>query len=341
MSAADKDYLWIAKLYFCLPLPPEWSQTSDTCETEIFKYNEKQSEFHPCIFYIISLLAYRMKADKRDSSEKAEPIKRNKYHFYRAQDNDVENKDRKTNIIKMHLFNEFQKFMKVNSENLQKDQIGFLLRLLNGKKRVFRSNWVKRPPLINNKNEVKSFNLQNILKLKKLNNNFMNCQVPSQSKYQTLLKINAKVSSMSTQNEVKMKAVPKKHIEFKIQPNDENKRLSETQELVNTSARRKFRVYQNNDVEFYRMKSEVNKNKTNRPKSDFNRGDMYHPTLGKTLYFELNSKSNDQLNLMSGLLKIYNQPSAGKNEYLKDSVKINRTGQRLLSFKVKNEQLVK
>lgn len=49
---------WVAKLYFCLPLPKDWSKTLNSFESEIFICSLIMTPFHPSIGYILKLVEH-------------------------------------------------------------------------------------------------------------------------------------------------------------------------------------------------------------------------------------------------------------------------------------------
>lgn len=81
----DRSLFWIAKFYFCLPLAPGWFAARDSLGSEIFKFEDKQTPFHPSISYVLSLTSFQMNKAVAAPYLPRPAIRKNDLHFVKSQ----------------------------------------------------------------------------------------------------------------------------------------------------------------------------------------------------------------------------------------------------------------
>jgi len=61
----ERSLFWIAKLYFILPLPPDWVMQPTSFDTKKYFFQSLKSDFHPSIAYILFLIYhYRLEENR-------------------------------------------------------------------------------------------------------------------------------------------------------------------------------------------------------------------------------------------------------------------------------------
>jgi hypothetical protein len=125
----ERELFWIAKLYFVLPLPPDWTIVPNSFNTQTFVYQSMVSKFHPSISFILFLLNnYRTSANV--TLPFGSYIQSHKNHFHytinRTFDKSIRNEIKfknpfkllkdsaksDMNIIEVSFFNEYKSFEK-------------------------------------------------------------------------------------------------------------------------------------------------------------------------------------------------------------------------------------
>jgi hypothetical protein len=86
VQSHEKNLFWIGKLYFVLPLPPDWIEQPTSFDTKKFFFQSLKSDFHPSIAYVLFLVHTFRTVDTQVSNLplRAANDHKNSCHFIRS-----------------------------------------------------------------------------------------------------------------------------------------------------------------------------------------------------------------------------------------------------------------
>lgn len=345
LTENERFLFWIAKFYFCLPLPNGWRIRRDSVETEIFVYEDQTSCFHPSIFYVISLFSHHLNKMANSSYLVWTPFqKKNEFHFCKKSSSKKENekigkKDSFAQIIiRENIFCEFQRLEKEFNEKLAGNNWQFFIFMLNRNPNYQREEKKALNLFFQTNENKKIIQPQNLLKLKNVTNNFMN--VETNYNFPKNFNKNHKLETGNFTNRFSIKPVEKINLfEIKSQQKAEiviPKIISKMTKNTIESFR-KERILKIGERDINDSKNEnvkILKNSDFRAKSDFFIRNLTKANATRDFFYEMGIKSRNNGLVIPNMWKTFNQTLPVKENSITKTEGLFQTGGRLLSFKI-------
>ena len=346
LTENERFFFWIAKFYFCLPLPNGWCIDRDSVETEIFVYEGQTSCFHPSIFYVISLFSHHLNKMANSPYLVLTPFqKKNEFHFCKKSSLKKENekigkKDSFAQIIiRENIFYEFQRFEKQFNEKLSGNNWQFYIFLLNRNPNYQREEKKALNLFFQFNENKKIIPAQNLLKLKNFTNNFM--KVEKNYNFPKNFSKNHKLGAENFTNRLSIKPFEKINLfEFKNPKKNEimiPKIISKiTKNTIESFRKEKILKIGERDINDSKNENlKILKINDFRAKSDFFIRNLTKANATRDFFFEMGIKSRNNGLVIPNMWKTFNQTLPVKENSITKTEGLFQTGGRLLSFKIR------
>lgn len=111
----EKNLFWIGKLYFALPLPPDWIVQATSFDTKKFFFQSLKSDFHPAIAYVLFLIHTFRSVDNQISTVPSREINnhKNTCHFVK---NDFRSNGETVNTFALNPFKLIEQNLNISSK---------------------------------------------------------------------------------------------------------------------------------------------------------------------------------------------------------------------------------